>query len=183
MNIFILSSSPFISAIMQCDSHVTKMTLESAQMLCTAHRVLDGELIIGKSPTGRKQKQYVLTENNDVIYKAAHVNHPCSIWVRQSDKNYDWLYEHFKSLAEEFTYRYGKEHLCWTKLGQLLATPPRNIPVTNDLTPFAQAMPDEYRDSNAIVAYNNYYRSKMEKMKMVWTKRNTPEWVEYKHAA
>ena len=43
MNIFYLDKNPKIAAQMQCDKHVVKMILESAQMLCTAHRVLDGD--------------------------------------------------------------------------------------------------------------------------------------------
>ena len=43
MNIFYLDTDPVLAAQMQCDKHVVKMILESAQMLCTAHRVLDGE--------------------------------------------------------------------------------------------------------------------------------------------
>ena len=42
MNIFYLDKNPVVAAQMQCDKHVVKMILESAQMLSTAHRVLDG---------------------------------------------------------------------------------------------------------------------------------------------
>lgn len=44
MNIFILDKDPVISAQLQCDKHVVKMIVESAQMLSTAHRVLDGQV-------------------------------------------------------------------------------------------------------------------------------------------
>ena len=43
MNIFYLDRDPKIAAQLACDKHVVKMILESAQMLCTAHRVLDGD--------------------------------------------------------------------------------------------------------------------------------------------
>jgi hypothetical protein len=43
MNIFILDENPVTAAKMQCDKHVVKMIIESAQMLCTAHRYLDGK--------------------------------------------------------------------------------------------------------------------------------------------
>jgi hypothetical protein len=45
MNIFYLDKDPIKAAEYSCDKHVVKMILESAQMLCTAHRVLDGENI------------------------------------------------------------------------------------------------------------------------------------------
>ena len=42
MNIFILHEDPVVAAQMLCDRHVPKMIVESAQMLSTAHRLLDG---------------------------------------------------------------------------------------------------------------------------------------------
>ena len=41
MNIFALDKDPTQAARMMCDKHVVKMILESAQLLSTAHRVLD----------------------------------------------------------------------------------------------------------------------------------------------
>ena len=39
MNIFVLAGNPWDSAKMQCDKHVVKMPLETAQMLCSVwHR-------------------------------------------------------------------------------------------------------------------------------------------------
>ena len=35
MNVFFLDKSPVIAALDQCDKHIVKMPLESAQMLCT----------------------------------------------------------------------------------------------------------------------------------------------------
>lgn len=35
MNIFVLSEGPVEAARMQCDKHVVKMIVETAQMLCT----------------------------------------------------------------------------------------------------------------------------------------------------
>ena len=43
MNIFVLDDSPRKSAVAHCDKHVCKMMIEYAQMLSTAHRVLDGD--------------------------------------------------------------------------------------------------------------------------------------------
>ena len=42
MNIFILDKDPMKAAMMLCDRHVPKMIVESAQMLSTVHRLLDG---------------------------------------------------------------------------------------------------------------------------------------------
>ena len=44
MNLFILDKDPVKAAQLQCDKHVVKMIVESAQMLSTVHRMLDGDL-------------------------------------------------------------------------------------------------------------------------------------------
>ena len=87
------------------------MILEYAQLLSTAHRVLDGNHIDGYSKTGRKQKRYVLSDNRDsFLYSATHINHPSAVWVRKSRDNYTWLYQLLVWLCREYTYRYGKIH-------------------------------------------------------------------------
>ena len=42
MNIFYLDREPKTCAEMHCDKHVVKMIIEYAQLLSTAHRLLDG---------------------------------------------------------------------------------------------------------------------------------------------
>ena len=53
MNIFYLDKDPEISAKMHCDKHVVKMIIEYAQMLSTAHRMLDGKLVMKPSKSGK----------------------------------------------------------------------------------------------------------------------------------
>ena len=43
MNIFYFNHNPITSAEAQPDKMLVKMPLETAQMLCTAHRELDGD--------------------------------------------------------------------------------------------------------------------------------------------
>ena len=40
------------------------MILESAQMLCSAHRAQDGQMVVGKSATGRKRTTYKHPNSN-----------------------------------------------------------------------------------------------------------------------
>ena len=47
MNIFYLHQDPHEAAKLQYNKHVVKMILESAQMLCTAHHCIMGELFYG----------------------------------------------------------------------------------------------------------------------------------------
>ena len=43
MNIFYLDTNPALCAEYHCDKHVVKMIIEYAQLLSTAHRIIDGE--------------------------------------------------------------------------------------------------------------------------------------------
>jgi len=110
MNIFYLNPNPEICAQWHNNSHCSKMIIEYAQLMSTAHRVLDGKEYYGLTKNSRKIKRWKLSSNlENVLYKASHVNHPSGIWVRQSRGNYFWLYELWKELNKEFMYRYGHD--------------------------------------------------------------------------
>jgi len=175
MNIFYLDHDVYKCAEMHNDKHVVKMILEYAQLLSTAHRVLDGTIIDRLSPSGRKQKTYVLADNREsALYSATHINHPSAVWVRQSDKNYSWLFEMFESLLEEYTYRYGKKHAC-EKLVWALEVRPNNIPRGNFTEP-TPAMPDEVKIvGDSIASYRNYYINNKSHLAK-WKKRPVPLW-------
>ena len=142
MNIFYLHKDPVKAAQYQYNKHVVKMILESAQMLCTAHHhyaELNGY-------------------NTDYIpYKKAHYNHPSTVWVRQNSRNYYWLYHHMLALGDEYKKRYGKKHLSITKCWQPLQYVPTGMPLGGPITQPPQAMPDEYKHKDSIVAYWQYY--------------------------
>ena len=66
MNIFYLHEDPQVSAKMHCDKHVVKMIIEYAQMLSTAHRMLDGKVVKKPSVSGKTMvKHYDLYEGMD----------------------------------------------------------------------------------------------------------------------
>lgn len=161
MNIFYLHSNPQICARYHCDVHVVKMILETAQLLSTAHH---------ESGSGTEE-----------MYKPTHRNHPSAIWTRHSFENYLWLYGLFVELLAEYTYRYGKVHKS-SRLVNVLATPP-DLPV-NGFTQPTQAMPEEYKNEDAIAAYRQYYLHKYDTLvrPMRWTKRNAPIFVMYRDA-
>ena len=174
MNIFILSDSPQESAEMHCDKHTCKMIIEYAQLLSTAHRVLDGDPYLDKTKNGRSIKRWRLDKYEDVLYIAHSPNHPSAIWVRQTSNNYSWLYQLWFALCKEYEYRYGREHLTFTKLKYVIGFPPKNIAKGN-MTEMPQAMPDHCKMDNPINAYRNYY--KIEKKNFAkWTKRQIPNW-------
>lgn len=179
MNRFILNENPQVAALEHCDKHVVKMILEEAQMLSTAHRILDGEQEIGISESGRKVTRYKLNDDRDkIIYQAAHVNHPCTIWSRQTSENYMWGFSLLSSLLEEYSFRYGKVHKT-SDLKECLATPPKNI-THGSLTPFAVAMPDDCKLPDPVASYRLYYK-KYKSDFAVWTKRPAPIWFIENH--
>ena len=152
MNIFVVDKDPEIAAQMLCDKHVIKMILESAQMLSGAH------------------------ENGP--YKRTHYNHPCSIWVRESRDNYEWLIKHAYALVFEHSFRYPKSKphksldvimWCEERIDEL------NFPRVG-LTPFAQAMPSHYQAIDVVKAYRDYYLHEKSSI-ATWRKcRTAPYW-------
>lgn len=181
MNIFYLDRDPVKAAQMHVDKHCVKMILETAQLLSTAHRVLDGEPIIGKSTTGRNVKRWILSEPREsVLYHATHINHPSAVWVRQSKNNYVWLYDLFAALLYEYTYRYGKTHKC-TSMLDALAEIPYNLADT-DFTEPTPAMPDQYKvPGNSVQSYHNYYNGEKQRM-FSWKKRDVPSFINVQQA-
>ena len=158
MNIFVLDKDPRVAARMLCDKHVPKMIVESAQMLSTAHRQLDGD-------------DYADTHK---LYKNAMVNHPSTIWVRSSHMHYRYLYDLFVALCDEYTYRYGKQHASDRQLRVPLAKAPDNIPQVT-WNPPPQCMPEEYKMTSSILAYRKYYINDKGSFS-TWKNRPTPYW-------
>ena len=151
MNIFAVDKDPKISAQQLCDKHVVKMILESAQMLCSAY------------------------PNGDAPYKRAFYNHPCTIWARESQENYEWLLTHAYAMCQEYTRRYGKVHksidaIEWCGKNYIKLRLPQK-----GLTKFAQAMPEQYKNKSSITAYRSYYNGEKAGF-ATWKTRKSPEW-------
>jgi len=82
MNLFVLSESPWESALWLDDVRKNKMILESAQMLSTAIR-------------------YNNPFSDLPVYKMTHVSHPCSKWVRASRSNFGWCLRWMDALGKQ----------------------------------------------------------------------------------
>jgi hypothetical protein len=169
MNIFYISDNPVIAAQAMTDKHVVKMILESAQLLSTAHRALDGQEFIQLSKSGARLRKWNHPDPHmdATLYKSTHLNHPSGIWVRQSAENYMWLYKHFIALSEEYYQRYGKRHASELLLSGLLSKTPNKIPKIRR-TPMLVAITDTqwHVPNNPLQSYRNYY---------VGEKLNTPK--------
>jgi hypothetical protein len=155
VNIFFLDYDPVKCAEYMVDSHVSKMILETAQLLSTAHHVHN-------SPTAK------------YMYKPTHVHHPSAVWTQRSVINYKWLVNHFHGLAGEFSHRFGgRTHKSYDELVDVLCEPPRGC-MGYELTVPKPAMDDEYIlykgvDWHSVVlSYRNYYK---------WAKRDLHKWT------
>ena len=92
MNIFYLHNDPKICASYHNNKHVVKMILEYAQLMSTAHRVLDGTVYESKTKNNRRIKRWLLDDDREnILWKASHIQHPSGIWLRSSSENYKWL--------------------------------------------------------------------------------------------
>lgn len=152
MNIFATDWHPEISAKNLCDKHVVKMTLESAQILSTAH-----------------------TESCDPLYKKTHKKHPCVLWAQQSIQNYCWLCQHALALCKEYTTRYGKIHRSEKVILWCIDNLP-NLSEAVGVSEFAEVMPSKYKRRSSVYAYRLYYIGEKSKFAK-WNKgRECPEW-------
>jgi hypothetical protein len=177
MNIFYLHDDPKTCAEMHCDKHTVKMIIEYAQLMSTAHRVLDGKEYIDTTSNGRKIKRWRMKDERyeNGLMKASHVNHPSNIWTRSNNNNYMWLYYMWRALCLEYTHRYGKHHAC-EKYAGLIQNIPKNISLEYNKTEPPPAMPDYCKvPGNSIASYHKYYIN--EKVRFArWTNRQVPCW-------
>lgn len=167
---------------MHLDKHSTKMCIEYAQLMSTAHRVLDGTEYFDKTANNRKIKRWRLADGpkEKELMKASHVNHPSGIWTRANQQNYKWLFSLWKNLLQEYTFRYGRQHAC-SRLLEMLESPPNNIP-DGDFFPPTPAMPDECKvPGNVLESYHKYYNERKRHIAK-WTKRSIPSWYEIDYA-
>ena len=177
MNIFYLSNDPVEAAQAHLDKHVVKMILEYAQLLSTAHRIIDGSERVVLSNSGRKKKVWELNDQrNELLYSATHINHPSAIWARSSSCSYEWLYRLFCATCDEYTHRYGKVHLTDSKLRDVLKQHPKRIGKSKAWVGPTPAMPDECKVAgDPLASYKRYYIDKKADMAK-WTNREPPEW-------
>ena len=76
-------------------------------------------------------------------------------------------------MGKEYTARYGKVHKSIDVIQDLIDNPP-DLP-NKGLTPFAQAMPDDYKCNDAVSAYRKYYINDKKDI-AVWKYSETPDW-------
>lgn len=88
MNIFTISPSPALCAAALDDKRVTKMALETAQILCSALYIHGYE---------------------DIPYPPLYLNHPCIKWAALNLGNWEWLLSYLEALNHEYRLRFKKQ--------------------------------------------------------------------------
>jgi hypothetical protein len=181
MNIFYLDKDPIEAAKQSCDKHVVKMIVESAQMLSTAHRMIDGNLYTDKTKAGRNIKRWKHPNPNmeKTLYKACHTGHPSTVWVMESAYNYHWLYKHMMALNTEFKMRYGHilDHKTVQLLEGALMYPPKNISLNTIATDPPPAMPDYCKiPGDSVASYRKYYIFEKQRFATWKSPSTVPAW-------
>ena len=157
MNIFVVNTDPVKSAQQLPDRHVTKMILESAQMLSvvfSSHYWDIGEVM---KVDGTPFK----------TARGAFKNHPCTQWVADKTCNAAWLIKHALGLCDEFKLRYNKQHGLTSSLHDVskLFQSATNTSTTDyiKVVNFARAMPEDLKYDTTISdveAYQRYLNTK-----------------------
>ncbi len=81
MNIFYLHYDTKICAQEHLDKHVVKMIVEYAQLMSTAHRIIDGNQYFIASKSNRKVHRWKLDDyREDKLYHAVSWNHPSAMF-------------------------------------------------------------------------------------------------------
>lgn len=182
MNIFYLSEDIDECAEFHIDRHVTKMILESAQLLCMA---LWADKLFGYTPRALTPEEYQelkavmklepanMDERTFVPYKAGHHNHPCSIWLRSSIEHFYYLHNLAYALQCEAWYRGYNTH---KSTGVITSLPlPKHTPNNGFVPPFP-AMPDELKTGNVIEDYRLFYHLDKAAIPATWRGRDKPFW-------
>lgn len=184
MNVFYLSHDPIEAAHFHHFTHASTMIKEYAQLMSTAHRILDGsyeDVVEYQGKKMRIKKQYIVSDRvlNNTLYKATHMNHPCAKWVRESVYNYAWIYLAYAALGERFLKYRNKHHKSYLNLADALSAFPKNIPHAPFTDPPA-CMDDEHViEGDVVASYRNCYVKT--KMFSYWEHGDVPWWVPEKY--
>ena len=182
MNIFALSRNPQEAAQQMLDKHVVKMPTETCQMLHTNLLFTTFKGLYGFEPSLKELKVFH-EQFNSKLMKPAMLNHPSTIWARQSPHNSEWLYRHGMALCDEYTHRYEKTHGSRERILDVAHKVKTNTD-WKKATAVTIAMDDKYRlDYNndidmwdfVIKSYRHYYLEGKWKF-AEWRKNRMPEW-------
>jgi hypothetical protein len=179
MNIFVLDLDPTLCAEYHCDKHLVKMIVEHNQILGSIAYTARGigrkkditPEFVNKHFTGFPRKN---EDGSTKPYGIGYANHPCTKWAGESVNNYAFLCNLNIAMCKEYTKRYGKIHAGEAITNWYFDNSPTSLPKIG-FTPPAQAMPDECKNPDTVVAYRDYY-IKFKKPIAKWAHTHIPKW-------
>lgn len=195
MNIFVVDYNPQIATQYHNDKLVVKMSTEVIQMMCTNIYVLHGLNSKRKAYSDMnivKNVLFPMFPKRDHaeydFYKLVMPNHPCTIWMRESRKNFDWSLEYLKYLFFEYKFRYNKNRDSEEIYNWICDFYPYDKLPDVPQTKFKLAISDEsLHHEDPVVAYKNYFRRDKvvytdkrfpgKVFKHTWKKRGRPSWI------
>lgn len=165
MNIFVSDECPVKSAVALDDKRLVKMVLETAQLLSSAVNLSYGDKI--------------------APYKTAHKGHPCTLWTKQSQGNFQWLLDHGWALGTEYTRRYEKTHKSLLVIADIDDSGLIKHVQKGARTPFANCAANASvgvsfkHVQDTVEAYRQYLavRWTNDKRYPTWTNCNAPSWI------
>lgn len=166
MNIFVLHHNPKEAAQMHCDKHLTKMIVETTQLLCFAHHM--------HNPNRKWIEQASL-----YAFNKSHGNHPCTKWVSKDRRNYCWTHRLLEELLIEYDYRYaGGKYEGPRRLVPILRKPPTGSYTKEDPDKFVLAMNarPECKGDYADESYRRFYIVGKREFAQWNKKRKAPKW-------
>lgn len=181
MNIFVLDKDPKKCAEYHCDKHVVKMITEHNQMMCSNYNILINFKDLDENQIQKHFHDFPRKEDGKIKpYGITHLNHPCTIWLRSSFQNTEWLLQMNYFLCKEYTSRYYKIHKGqyinnWLESKYDFF---KKVLPNNGLTDFPQCMPIDLKKETAVLAYQNFYKSV--KYTFAKWKNGKPDWFNAK---
>lgn len=168
MNIFILDMVHQKNVECYVKKHMTKMPLETVQLLSSAILI------------AAEEKQAAIPDYlSDCLYKKTHINHPCSIWTRKTKQNFLFLVELGEALFKEFEYRRNKKHASQFRMNIIAHWAKEhdcgNLFEDSKLSKPALAMPEQFQEKSVVNSYRNYYMGAKRHL-ADWENRPKPEW-------
>lgn len=172
MNIFFLDEDPFKCPEYYYDTHVRKMLLETAQIMCSVYWKYGFE----------------------APYRPSHVSQASVLWASACYSNFVWVKKLFMGLCKEYKYRFKTEHKTIDIMLEFTKTkhahqifeilPEYKIPLKGLYrTPFIHIAIDMnksgYSDQCVVKDYREYYKNQKAYLKQ-YTKREEPEWLNSK---
>lgn len=169
MNIFVLDKNPTEAAKNLSNIHITKMFLESCQMLACSYKIETLESA-PKTQSGNTRKH-------------GYPFHPCTVWSKKTHGNHLWLLTHAIAIEKERLYRRFNPHFSYKFLTWCINNKPDNLDSYSlNLTDFALAMDSKFIvPHDPVASYRNYYMNDKiyntsGKFMMKYTRRDLPSW-------